>query len=75
MKLSFNVGGLDRIFRLILGVVLIALAYFGVLSETSEMIAYVIATVAIVSGVVKFCPSNAIFGINTNTVKSSKSTE
>ena len=73
MKLSLNVGGLDRIARLILGVVLIALAYFGILTGTGAIVAYVVAGIAIVSGVIRFCPANALFGINTHKAKSSES--
>ena len=71
MKLSLNVGGFDRILRLILGVVLIALAYFGILSGTGAIIAYIVAAIAIVTGLIKFCPINALVGINTCKVKSS----
>ena len=65
MNLSLNVGGFDRVFRIILGVVLVALAYFGILSGTGAIIAYVVAAIAIVTGVIRFCPLNALIGINT----------
>ena len=65
MKLSLNVGGFDRALRLILGVVLIALAYFGILSGTGAIIAYIVAAIALVTGLVRFCPVNALIGINT----------
>jgi len=64
MKLSLNVGGFDQILRLTLGVVLIALAYFGILSGTGAIIAYVAAAIAIATGLIKFCPLYAILGIN-----------
>ena len=73
MKLSFNVGGLDRILRLVLGIVLIALAYFGILSGTGAIVAYIVAAIALVTGLIRFCPVNALIGINTCKVKSSKS--
>lgn len=75
MKLSFNVGGWDRTGRLILGVVLIALAYFDVLTGTAAIIAYVVAAIALVTGLVRFCPVNALFGINTCQVKPSEPAE
>ena len=65
MKLSLNVGGFDQVFRIILGVVLIALAYFGILSGTGAIIAYVVAAIALITGIIKFCPLNALIGINT----------
>ena len=70
MKLSFNLGGLDRAVRMIVGVVLAAVAYFGILSGTGAIIAYVVAAIAFVTGLVKFCPAYAIFGINSCKVKS-----
>ena len=69
MKLSLNVGGFDRIFRLILGVVLIAVAYFEILTGTGAIIAYVVAAIALVTGLVKFCPINALLGINSCKLK------
>jgi len=75
MKLSLNVGGLDRIARLILGVVLIVLAYMGFISGTGAVIAYVVAAIALVTGLVKFCPVNTLIGVNTNKVNSKKSTD
>lgn len=65
MKLSFNVGGYDQAFRLVLGIVLIALAYFGVVTGSGAIVAYVIAAIALVTGLIRFCPHNALFGINT----------
>jgi len=64
MKLSLNVGSFDQILRLVLGIVLIALAYFKILSGTAAMIAYIAAAIAIVTGLIKFCPLYAILGIN-----------
>ncbi len=72
MNLSLNVGGLDRILRLIVGVALIALAYFGLLSGTAAIVAYVIAAIALVTGLVRFCPVHALIGINTCKMKSSE---
>lgn len=75
MKLSLNVGGWDRIGRLILGLVLIALAYFGVLSGTVAIVAYILAAIALVTGFARFCPANALFGINTCKIKPSQRAE
>jgi len=69
MKLSLNVGSFDQILRLIIGAVLIALAYFGILTATAAIIAYVVAAIAIITGLVKFCPLYAILGINSNKTK------
>lgn len=75
MKLSFNVGGFDRTVRIVLGVVLIALAYFDVLSGTVAIIAYVVAGIALATGIIRFCPINVILGINSRKTKPSNTTE
>ena len=65
MNLSSNVGGLDRTLRLIAGAVLILLALTGVLSGGLAIAAYVVAAIALVTGLVRYCPANALFGIDT----------
>ena len=60
-----NVGGRDRMFRLILGAVLVVLNLLGVLSGTLAIIAWVIAAIAIITALVRFCPANSLLGINT----------
>ena len=75
MKLSLNVGGLDRIIRLVLGVVLIAVAIVADLSGTTAVVVYVIAAIALLTGVVQFCPLNALFGFNSCKVKVDKPAE
>lgn len=70
MKLSFNVGGVDRAIRIAVGVALAAIAYFGILTGVNASIAYVIAAVALVTGLIKFCPVYAIVGLNSNKPKS-----
>lgn len=65
MELSFNVGGLDRAGRLVIGVILIALGFFEIITGTAAIIAYALAAIALVTGLIRFCPLNALFGINT----------
>ena len=67
--MSINVGGLDRVIRVVIGLVLIALGLFHVLTGTSALVAYVVAAIAIITGVVRFCPAWAMFGINTTRSK------
>ena len=59
-----NVGGMDRGVRIVLGLILLPLAWFA-LSGTLAIIAYVVAGVALVTALVRFCPANAILGIDT----------
>ena len=69
MKLSPNVGGLDRTIRLSAGAVLILLALSGVLSGALAIAAYTIAAIALVTGFIRYCPANTLLGINTCEVK------
>jgi len=63
--MTSNVGGLDRGIRFILGVVLIALGATHVLTGTTAIVGYVVGGIALVTGLVRYCPAWSIFGINT----------
>ncbi len=65
MRLSLNESTPDRIVRVILGVVLAALAVTGVAGGALAIVAWVLAAVMLVTGVVGFCPLYAIFRIST----------
>jgi hypothetical protein len=54
-----NVGGIDRILRIAVGVVLIALAATGTIGVWGY-----IGIVPILTGVFRFCPAYLPFGIN-----------
>jgi hypothetical protein len=60
-----NVGGVDRGIRLILGIGLLALALLHVVTGTLAIAAYVVGGIALVTGLIRFCPAWSIFGINT----------
>lgn len=59
-----NVGGIDRIGRIVLGIVLLLVGLVAPIDMTWRIVALVIAAVALVTAAVRFCPANAIFGIN-----------
>jgi len=63
--MTSNVGGWDRGIRFILGVVLIALGATHVLTGTTAIVGYVVGGIALVTGLVRYCPAWSIFGINT----------
>jgi hypothetical protein len=65
MRLSLNESTPDRIVRVIIGVVLAALAVTGVAGGALAIVAWVLAAVMLVTGVVGFCPLYAIFRIST----------
>lgn len=55
-----NVGGIDKILRIIVGVVLVGLAATGTIGVWGW-----IGVIPLVTGVVGFCPAWMLFGINT----------
>lgn len=66
MKLVCNVGGIERVVRIIGGVVLIGLSYFGVLPAVAPMvIGYIVGIAALVTGAISYCPISAFLGVNT----------
>ena len=55
-----NVGGMDRIARLTLGVVLLIIGFLAPLEPIWQA-----AAIALLTGIFRFCPANALLGINT----------
>lgn len=81
-----NVGGNDRIARLIVGPILILAGiagYVGVLAlavgpvpqALASVIVLLVGVILLVTGVVAKCPLNGILGINTRRANSSEETE
>ncbi|WP_298292573.1 DUF2892 domain-containing protein [Thiomonas sp.] len=62
--MKFNVGGIDRILRIIVGIVLIALTLMGTIGVWGW-----IGLVPLLTGLFKFCPLYSIIGISTCPVK------
>jgi len=60
-----NVGGTERAIRLIVGITLLALGFFHVVAGTLAIAAYVVGVIALITGLIRFCPAWSIFGINT----------
>lgn len=60
-----NVGGMDRTGRIVLGIVLLVVGLLAPIEMMWRIVALVVAAVALVTAIVRFCPANAIFGINT----------
>ncbi|OGT88355.1 MAG: hypothetical protein A2286_05080 [Gammaproteobacteria bacterium RIFOXYA12_FULL_61_12] len=56
-----NVGGIDRILRIVVGVALIAATALGVLPIWGY-----IGVVPLATGLINFCPFYPLLGINTN---------
>lgn len=62
--MSQNVGGIDRILRIVVGLVLMALAFTGTVGVWGY-----IGVVPLATGLLGWCPPYAIFGWNTCKMK------
>ncbi|MDR0274650.1 MAG: DUF2892 domain-containing protein [Burkholderiaceae bacterium] len=62
-----NVGGIDRILRIVAGLVLIALAAFNAVGQWS-WVGY-IGVVPLLTGLFGFCPAYPLLGLNTCPMK------
>jgi len=60
-----NVGGTERAIRLLIGAGLLALGFFHVVTGTAAIAAYIVGAVALITGLIRYCPAWSIFGINT----------
>ena len=60
-----NVGGIDRILRIVIGLVLIALTVTGTIGIWGWL-----GVVPLATGAIGWCPPYAIFGWNTCSMKS-----
>ncbi|MCK6596742.1 MAG: DUF2892 domain-containing protein [Bdellovibrionaceae bacterium] len=61
-----NVGNVDRILRVILGLALLAFAFLG--PEGIRMWGF-IGVVPLATGIINFCPLYTLLGINTCSLK------
>lgn len=62
--MKLNVGGLDRVLRIVVGLVLIGLAATGVVGWWGY-----IGVVPLFTGVFRFCPAYGLLGMNTCPMK------
>lgn len=60
-----NMGGLDRIFRLIIAAVIGYLYYNGTIEGTLAYILLAVAAVFVLTGLISSCPLYSIVGLNT----------
>ena len=61
MQFTTNIGTVDRVLRIIVGVALIVMALTGVFSPWGW-----IGIVPLVTAFLKFCPAYSLFGIKTS---------
>jgi len=63
--MKINESGLDRIIRVILGIVLLALSLTNTVTGGLGIVLIVLGAVALLTGVVGFCPLYALLKIST----------
>jgi hypothetical protein len=62
--MKLNVGGIDRILRIVAGLALIALAATGIIGIWGW-----IGIMPLLTGIFRFCPAYALFGMSTCPMK------
>jgi hypothetical protein len=65
MNLTLNESTLDRAIRVTLGVALVALALLGGIAAPLLYVVWAVAAIALMTGVVGFCPLYALFRFST----------
>jgi len=60
-----NVGTIDRVIRILVGLVIIGLYFMNVITGTLAIVLVVLAGVFIITGLVRVCPLYMPFGIKT----------
>ncbi len=63
-----NESGLDRVIRVVLGVILIALNLGGVVTGSWGIVLLVVGAIFIVTGLIGFCPLYTLLRIRTRKV-------
>jgi hypothetical protein len=65
MKFGTNEGTIDRVIRIVVGIALAAVALAGAVSAPWLYVMWVVAAIALVTGVVGFCPLYVLFRVST----------
>ena len=60
-----NVGGIDMGARLVIGAVLLVTGFTLPLSAVWQTVVFALATIALITGLVRYCPINSLIGLNT----------
>lgn len=60
-----NVGNVDRGIRFIVAATLVVLGVSGILSGTLALVGYVVAAIALLTGMLRVCPLWSVCKINT----------
>ena len=63
--MTCNVGGVERSIRILLGILMLGIGAFANLSLIGTAIALTLGTIALVTGVIEYCPLWTLLGVNT----------
>ncbi len=64
--MKVNESGLDRIIRVVIGIVLLALYFTGTVSGALGIVLLVVGAIALLTGVIGMCPMYMLLKIKTN---------
>lgn len=64
-----NMGGTDRMIRIILVLVIASLYYFKVVEGTLAIVLLAVAVIFLFTSIINFCPLYSLFGIKTCKIK------
>lgn len=64
--MKMNQSNLDRVIRVVLGVVLLVLGWGGIVTGTWGLIFKILGFIPLVTGLVGWCPLYALFKFKTN---------
>ncbi|MCW8982328.1 MULTISPECIES: DUF2892 domain-containing protein [Altibacter] len=67
-----NMGGTDRMLRIVIALGILALYYFRIIEGTLGIVLLVLASIFVITSFVSFCPLYAPFGISTCKRRSQK---
>jgi hypothetical protein len=65
MKLETNQAPIDRIIRIVLGIALAGVGIAGLVAAPWLYVVWVVAAIALVTGIVGFCPLYALLHVST----------
>jgi hypothetical protein len=66
MKTCRNLGHHERIIRMAVGLVLLALSGFAILPAWVDLLLMVVGLIALLTGIIGYCPAWHAVGINTS---------
>jgi len=64
-----NMGGIDKVVRILIALVIVILAFTKVISGTLAIVLLILSGIFILTSLISFCPLYLPFGINTGKTK------